>query len=302
MHLDLRHLRSVREIHRQGGLVRAAEVLGLTQSALSHQIKAMEAQAGVELFHRRAKPMRLTAAGQRLLRLAEQVLPEVEAVEQDFRSLRLGRTGRLHIALECHACYDWLLPLLTSFRKLWPDVDIDIRAGLAFTALPALARGDVDVVLSSDPEEIGGVTFHPLFEYQPTLITAHDGPLAAREVIAPQDLADQVLLTYPVDRARLDSFNVFLGPAGVEPKALRQVELTDIMLMLVASGRGVAILPDWVLHNMRDISDLAFRPLLGRPVKRMYAAIRDEDVAVAFMAHFLRLARSEPQRLHRRRD
>ena len=73
MHLELRHLRTVRAIHEQGGLARAAEVLNITQSALSHQVKALEEQAGVDLFVRRAKPMRLSPAGMRLLRLAEQV-------------------------------------------------------------------------------------------------------------------------------------------------------------------------------------------------------------------------------------
>ena len=74
MHLELRHLRTVRAIHEQGGLARAASVLNITQSALSHQVKALEDQAGVELFTRRAKPMRLSPAGMRLLRLAEATL------------------------------------------------------------------------------------------------------------------------------------------------------------------------------------------------------------------------------------
>ena len=103
MHLELRHLRTVRAIHEQGGLARAAEMLNITQSALSHQVKALEEQAGVELFVRRAKPMRLSAAGMRLLRLAEQVLPLVAATEAEFKGVEMGRVGRLHIAMECHA-------------------------------------------------------------------------------------------------------------------------------------------------------------------------------------------------------
>ena len=86
MHLELRHLRSLRAIHEQGGLARAAEVLNLTQSALSHQIKALEEQAGVELFLRKTKPLRLSAAGMRLLRTAEQVLPLIDAAEAEFRA------------------------------------------------------------------------------------------------------------------------------------------------------------------------------------------------------------------------
>ena len=90
MHLEFRHLRSIKTIHEAGGLARAAELLNVTQSALSHQIKGLEDQAGVELFVRRSKPLRLSAAGKRLLRLAEQVLPQVEALQAEFEGLRSG--------------------------------------------------------------------------------------------------------------------------------------------------------------------------------------------------------------------
>jgi len=299
MHLELRHLRTIREVHRQGGLARAADVLNITQSALSHQIKGMEDQAGVELFVRRAKPMKLSAAGHRLLRMAERVLPEVEALEEEFRALRMGKTGRLHIAIECHACFDWLMPLLSAFRRTWPDVDIDIRPGLAFNALPALTREEVDVVISSDPEAIPGVTFQPLFDYEPRLVAAATNPLAAKADIAPEDLRDQMLITYPVDRSRLDVFTTLLSPAKVEPRGVRQVELTAVILMLVGSDRGVAVLPDWVLRDVRSNADFVTLPLQGRPTKRLYAAIRDADADQPFMAHFLRLGRSEPVKLQR---
>jgi LysR family transcriptional regulator, regulator for metE and metH len=299
MHIELRHLKTIREIHRQGGLARAADVLNITQSALSHQIKGIEDQAGVELFVRRAKPMRLSAAGHRMLRLAERILPEIEGLEEEFRALRQGKTGRLHIAIECHACFDWLLPTLSAFRRAWPDVDVDIRPGLAFTALPALTREEVDLVISSDPEEMAGITFHPLFDYEPQLVAAAANPLAEKAEIAPEDLREQLLITYPMDRSRLDVFTEFLGPAKVEPRGVRPVELTAVILMLVASDRGVAVLPDWVLREAKGSADYVTKPLVGRPVKRLYAAVRDEDAAQPFMAHFLRLGRTEPVKLQR---
>ena len=117
MHIEFRHLRTIKAIHEAGGLARAAEQLNITQSALSHQIKGLEDQAGVELFKRRSKPMKLSAAGLRLLRLAEQVLPQVEATLAEFSSLRDGHTGRMHIAIECHACFEWLFPVLEAFRQ-----------------------------------------------------------------------------------------------------------------------------------------------------------------------------------------
>ena len=171
MHIEFRHLRTVKAIHESGGVSNAADILNITQSALSHQIKNLEEQTGIELFVRKSKPLRLTARGMRLLRLADKILPEVDAIQAEFEGLRSGKSGRLHIAIECHACFEWLFPVLERFRKSWPDVDVDIRPGLAFDALPALEKEDG--WLSSDPENLPGITFSHLFEYAPVLWHRH---------------------------------------------------------------------------------------------------------------------------------
>jgi len=300
MHLEFRHLRTIRAIHQAGGVGKAADLLNITQSALSHQLKGLEDQCGVELFVRKTKPLRLSSAGMRLLKLAEDILPRIETAEEEFRALRQGRTGRLHIAIECHACFEWLFPVLEGFRHRWPDVDVDIRPGLAFGALPALVREEVDLVVSSDPEEIDGVQFVPLFDYEPRFVAAAGHPLAAKDWIEAEDFRDELLITYPVDRARLDVFTGLLTPAKVEPRAIRQVELTAVILLLVASGRGVAVLPDWVLREVKYSSDYITRPLTeGGMTKRLYAAVREADAQLPFMAHVLRLARTEPVKLQR---
>lgn len=302
MHIEFRHLRTIRAIHRAGGVARAAERLNITQSALSHQLKGLEEQCGVELFVRRTKPLRLSSAGMKLLRLADEILPRIDALEEEFAALIDGKSGRLHITMECHACFEWLLPVLDIFRKSWTDVDLDIRPGLAFGALQALEKEEVDLVISADPENVRGLTFTPLFDYEPRLVVAATHPLAQKPVIEPADLRDQTLITYPMDPARLDVFTGFLDPAGIEPRSVRQVELTAMILMLVAAGRGVTVLPDWVLREARLRSDLATRPLGAGLTKRLFAATRSEDVTKPYMAHFLRLARTEPVKRQRTED
>ncbi|TYB90057.1 LysR family transcriptional regulator [Oceaniovalibus sp. ACAM 378] len=300
MHIEFRHLRTIKAIHDAGGVARAADQLNITQSALSHQVKGLEDQAGVELFVRRSKPLKLSAAGMKLLRLAERILPEIEATQEEFAGLVSGKAGRLHIAIECHACFEWLFPVLEKFRHAWPDVDVDIRPGLAFDALPALQKETVDLVVSADPEKISGVDFTPLFDYEPVFVASAGHPLAAKPFIEAEDFRDQTLITYPVERARLDVFTELLTPAKVEPRGVRQVELTAVILLLVASGRGVAVLPDWVLREVRYHSDYITRPLTEKGLtKRLFAATRSEDTTVPWMSHFLRLARSEPVKLQR---
>jgi len=298
MHIEFRHLRTVRAIHECGGLARAAEKLNITQSALSHQVKGLEEQAGVELFVRRSKPMKLSAAGMRLLRLANQVLPEVEKLEAEFNGLRDGRSGRLHIAIECHACFEWLFPVLEQFRKDWPDVDVDIRPGLAFDAMPALQKEEVDLVVSSDPENLPGVSFSHLFDYAPVFVAAAQHPLAQKKWIDAEDFRGETLITYPVERARLDVFSQLLTPAKVEPAAVRQAELTAVILLLVASNRGVSVLPDWVVREVKYSSDYVTRPLTQQGLTRqLFAATREDDLGKPYMLDLIRLAGIEARRL-----
>lgn len=298
MHIEFRHLRTIKAIHEAGGVARAADQLNITQSALSHQIKGLEDQAGVELFIRRSKPMRLSPAGMRLLRLAEQVLPQVEALAAEFAGLRDGKFGRLHIAIECHACFEWLFPVLEAFRKTWPDIDVDIRPGLAFDALPALMKEDVDVVISSDPETLSGVTFTPLFDYSPVFVAASTHPLAEKPFIEAEDFRGETLITYPVERSRLDIFSQLLTPAKVEPAAIRQVELTAVILLLVASNRGVSVLPDWVVREVKYSSDYVTRPLTETGLtRRLYAATRTGDLDKPYMRDLIDLAGREARRL-----
>ncbi|MBW4962215.1 LysR family transcriptional regulator [Sulfitobacter sp. CW3] len=298
MHIEFRHLRTIQAIHEAGGLARAAEQMNITQSALSHQVKGLEDQAGVELFVRRSKPLKLSPAGLRLLKLAQQVLPQLEAAQAEFMGLRAGSTGRMHIAIECHACFEWLFPVLEQFRKLWPDVDVDIRPGLAFDALPALLREEVDLVVSSDPEELPGVEFVELFDYNPVFVAASSHPLAAKPYVEAKDFRTETLITYPVERTRLDVFSQLLIPAKVEPLAIRQVELTAVILLLVASNRGVAVLPDWVVREVKYSSDYVTRPLTENGItRRLYAAVRQDDLGKPYMEKLLKLAGQEARKL-----
>jgi LysR family transcriptional regulator for metE and metH len=300
MHLEFRHLRTIRAIHQAGGLARAAETLNITQSALSHQVKGLENQTGIEPFVRRSKPLKLSAAGHRLLKLADKILPEIDALNDEFLALKIGKTGRLHIAMECHACFEWLFLVLEPFRHSWPEVDVDIRAGLAFDAFPGLLREEVDLVITSDPITLPGVVFNPLFDYHPMFVAASTNPLAQKPMITAEDFRDQLLITYPVARDKLDVFTELLTPAKIEPRATRQVELTAMILMLVAANRGVSVLPDWVLRDVQTNADFVTLPLGPEPViKRLYAATRAEDATKPFMANFLRLSRSEPVKLQR---
>ena len=291
-HIELRHLRTLVALRDTGSLVEAADRVFLTQSALSHQIKDLETRVGCSLFIRKTRPVRFTSAGNRLLKLADDVLPLVNGTEQDVARLAGGESGRIFMAIECHSCFDWLLPAINLYRESWPDVELDISSGFHFAPLPALARGDLDVVITADPVDDLSLSYLPLFSYEAQLAVAKDHPLATREWIEPADLANEVLITYPVDRGRLDVFTAFLDPAGIEPDRVRQAELTTMMIQLVASGRGVVCLPNWALHEYRERDYIAVTSLGEEGVwPTLYAAVRSDQADAAFIQGFVQTAK-----------
>lgn len=289
--LEIKHLRTLTALRDGGTLVEAARRMHLTQSALSHQLKDLEERLGTELFIRKTKPLRFTRAGLELLQLAGSVLPLLRQAERNLQSLTGSRSGRLHMVIECHSCFDWLMPAINNFRNHWPEVEIDLSTSFNFEPIPALVRGDVDLVVTSDTHHQAGVYYQPLFRYQSVLAIANQHALAQKTSVQPQDLQAETLIHYPVNRQRLDIFEHFLNPSGIEPRDTRQSELTLMIVQLVASGRGVACLPSWALQPYTDSGLITTRSLGNNGIwPTLYAAVRQEQLDSPFIQDFFQQA------------
>jgi len=255
-----------------GSLSKAAERLCLTQSALSHQLKALESHYGAALVEKNIRPLRFTAIGQRLLTLARQVLPLVAEAGRDVARLAQGSAGPLRVTVQCHNCFDWLMPAMDSYRSLWPEVELDIISGFVI-----------------DPH----VTFSPLFRYQSVALMSPRHPLAAKSWLEAQDFANETLITYPVPDEMLDVMKHCLIPAGVNPRR-RTAELTVAILQLVASGRGIAALPSWTVGNYIERGYVVSRPIGPSGLScELYAATTHAGAEAAYIREFISLTREQ---------
>ena len=251
--LEFRHMETLLALAECGSLSKAAERLCLTQSALSHQLKALESHYGAALVEKNIRPLRFTAIGQRLLTLARQVLPLVAEAGRDVARLAQGHAGPLRVTVQCHNCFDWLMPAMDSYRSLWPEVELDIISGFVVDPLPLLERGEAELAVIHDrPPPHPHVTFSPLFRYQSVALMSPKHPLAAKSWLEARDFADETLITYPVPDEMLDVMKHCLIPAGVNPRR-RTAELTVAILQLVASGRGIAALPSWTVGDRKSV-------------------------------------------------
>jgi LysR family transcriptional regulator for metE and metH len=292
--LEFRHMETLLALAECGSLSKAAERLCLTQSALSHQLKALESHYGAALVEKNIRPLRFTAIGQRLLTLAREVLPLVAEAGRDVARLAQGRAGPLRVTVQCHNCFDWLMPAMDSYRSLWPEVELDIISGFVVDPLPLLERGEAELAVIHDrPPPHPHVTFSPLFRYQSVALMSPKHPLAAKSWLEASDFADQTLITYPVPDEMLDVMKHCLIPAGVNPRR-RTAELTVAILQLVASGRGIAALPSWTVGNYIERGYVVSRPIGPSGLScELYAATTHAGAEAAYIREFISLTREQ---------
>lgn len=290
------HLAIVLEVEKQGSLTAAASVLCLTQSALSHSMRKLEQQLGTDIWLREGRSLRLTQAGQYLLAVANRVLPQLHLAEERLRQYAQGERGTLRIGMECHPCYQWLLKLVSPYLARWPDVDVDVKQKFQFGGIGALFGYEIDVLVTPDPLDKPGLHFEPVFDYEQVLVVSERHPLAEAAYVQPRQLTNEVLITYPVPTDRLDVFTQFLMPAGVVPKQHKSIETTDIMMQMVASDRGVAALPRWLVHEYaQKVKVVPVRLGLRGIAKQIHLGVRESDQSIDYLRDFIQLARAARQ-------
>ena len=289
--LEIRHLKTLVALRETGNLLRAAALLNVTQSALSHQLRQLEDHHGTTLFERKSQPVRFTVAGERLLKLADVVLPQMEGAARDMARMAQGTAGQLRIAVECHTCFDWLMPAMDVFRQRWPEVELDIVSGFQADPIGLLYshRADVAIVAEIDPDET--VDYHPLFSFEIVALVAQDHPLAGRNYLVAADFATDTLITYPVPDDMLDIVQQVLKPAGINTER-RTTELTVAMLQLVASRRGIATLPVWAAQNYVKRDYVLAKKITPHGLTgKLYAASLPEISARPFLVDFVATTR-----------
>ncbi|HTH00979.1 MAG TPA: LysR family transcriptional regulator [Vicinamibacterales bacterium] len=272
MDLEIRHLQLVAGIARDGSMTRTANSLHLTQSALSHQLRDIEARFKTPFFLRVGKRMVLTAAGRRVLESATRILDELARVEEDVRRIAGDGEGIIRVATQCNTGYHWLPPLLAAFNRKHPRVNISIRPDNTDRPVQALLEGEIDLAILTDEPSDRRLRLRRLFADEMIALVTREHRFATRTWISPRELAAEHLLLY--SSSPDDSFVLkrVLGPAGLVPNRLSFIMLTEAMIEMARAGLGVAVLPRWSAQPAIATRTVVPLSLTRRGIRRHWTA------------------------------
>jgi LysR family transcriptional regulator for metE and metH len=296
MHLEMRHLKLVAAIAETGSVTLAGNRLHLTQSALSHQLRDAEEQLGVALFERRNRRMTLTPAGERLLQSARAVIDELARAEKEIRECNGNGAskGVLRVSTECYTVYHWLPPRLKLFQHKFPAVDFQLVIEATDSPFEALLEGKLDLAIVCDPIRNRKIRYTPLFEDEVVIVVPPEHRLAGKRFAAPGEFANENLIIYP---PKEDStvLNRFLIPAGITPRKIQEVMLTDVIIEMVRGGLGVAALAKWAVAPHLDSGALVALSLTEQGFRRTWSAAQLRDARTpAYVEEFIRVLTEHP--------
>ena len=299
MKIEIRHLELVAALSEEGTLTKAAERLHVTQSALSHQLRDIETRLGTPLYLRINKKLHVTPAGELLLQSAHSILNDLKNAEDSIHQIAMNRVGRIRLSTECYTCYHWLPSMLKLFHAKHPQIKVQIVVEATGSPVAALLDGKIDLAIVSIPVREKAVMVKPLFQDELVVVMRPDHPLATRSLIRAKDFANEHLIMYIVPEDDSSFFRRILRPAGVIPKQISQVQLTEAAVEMVKAGLGISVMARWAVAPQISAGELRGLPLTRKGMTRQWsAAMIRTDAPPSYLLEFVKiLAENSPDKL-----
>jgi LysR family transcriptional regulator for metE and metH len=284
--MDIRHLKMIQEVARQGNLTRAAECIYLSQSALSHQLKDVEAFFNTQIFIRQKKQMLLTNTGKIILEASENIMGEIERTKNRIKFLSEKNAGEIKISTECYTSYHWLSSFLKEYKMLYPKVEINIDTISTYNSVNALLENKIDIGIGEDNVN-SKLNYIPLFRDEFVAIVPCDHPYAELKWVNPENFYAQNYIMYTIPN-ELSTIYKLLFKTG-KPKKVIKIALTEVIIQMVKAGMGITVLPHWVAASYLESNELTAVPITKKGIKRTwYAATLKNKELPPYMFAFMR--------------
>lgn len=273
--LDSRQLRAFQELARQGSFTAAARNLNLTQSAVSHSIKALERTLETALFERLGKTVRLTRAGETLLPHADRILSRMVRAQDELQVLDRPGHGRLRIGATVTISQFVLPSVLRELRESYPEFDISVTTDDSRGLMGLLETGDIDVAVAMETSFSEKLRRERLFEDQIQMALSPLHPLAGKKDISMDDVTRESFIFYNQARETFRLLEQQSLQRGMRLKTALQVGSMAAIKEMAKIGMGIGLLSPWVAEQEIASGSLVFRPLPWDNLTREWAVHSD---------------------------
>lgn len=282
--LDSRQLHAFAALARRGSFTLAAKDLFLTQSAVSHAIKALEDDVGARLLDRIGRRVLLTQAGEQFLRHTEKILREMEAARAGLETLTKWGHGRLRVGASTTACQHILPTVLREFRQSYPKCVIRIEPGDNAHQLELLRAGQVDLaIMLAPPAGATEFTFVPLFEDELRFIVAPLHPWARAGRVPREQIEGETLVLYNKTSQTFRLVGEYFREEKIALSNFIELGSMEAIKELVKIGIGAGVFAPWIARPELESGSLVSLPLGPRKLRRSWgvAHLKGRRLALA---------------------
>ncbi len=291
--LETRQLRAFAILARSGSFTRAAHELHLTQSAVSHAMKALEQQAGCRLLDRTGKKVTPTEAGELLLVHAERILAEMAHARAALAKLGKWGQSRLRIGASATACQHLLPPVLREFREEFPKCRITIEPGDTPEMIEFLRSGRIDLAVNLEPPSREPLEFHPLFTDEMQFIVAPTHPWVLGKRVPREEIAMQNYILYTRTSYTGEIIDNYFQEEGLVLRTAIEMGSISAIKEMVKLDIGISVLAPWTVAEETSAGTLVAIPLGKRKLKRRWGVLHWQSRRLSIQEErFVKIAQS----------
>jgi DNA-binding transcriptional LysR family regulator len=296
--MELRHLRYFVAVAEELHFTRAADRLNMAQPPLSQQIRQLENELGVELFHRTKRQVELTAAGKNFLKNVYKILIDLEKTCDSAQRAQKGEIGKIIVGFTGTATYDILPNLLQTYRAQFPLVDLAVLQLSTTDQIQSLLNSEINIGILCAPIENSELNFEVIHQEPFIIAMPKNHPLASKsDPIEVQAFSKELFIMIPRKAGQIyyDTIINICHNAGFSPNITQEVHELHTSISLVAAGMGVAIVPDSI-QNLR-IKGIIYRQLKNSVSTLKTALAWRNDETSPLVHTFITIAKENIQKL-----
>lgn len=250
----------------------------MSQPAISHQIRDLEARLGLKLFERVGKKLVPTEVCRKIVLTAQTVLPQIDELNRQMQICKAGKKQIVRLSTECYTCYHWLPKIVRRFTQSNREIEVEIVVEATPQPLDYLERGELDIAIISSQPANKNLFVTPLFEDRMVAVLPQNHLLAKKEKpLEPADFADENFIYYNVP----DKNNLILDGffARIKPRRIQKMQLTEAIVEMVAAEMGVSIMAHWAIEPYLKKQKIQTRFLGGQTTCKAWfaATLSDEN-------------------------